>query len=81
MVIENKQMKHLHTTYSDSVHPLSVMQAAVYTIRSTSVLLENERMKLLILYTIHSGIVHPTKERRISSFKMKRADEAPMYYT
>ena len=54
-----------------------------YNIGSTSVLLENERMKLLILYTIHSGIVHSTNERRISSFNMKRADEAPiyMYYT
>ena len=29
MAIENKQLKHLRTTYSDSVHPPSVLQAAV----------------------------------------------------
>ena len=62
---------YMYTTHSDIVHPPSEMQAAVLLLCyyigscSTSVPLENERMKLLILYTIHSGIVHSTKETRI----------------
>ena len=75
-------MKHLAicTTHRDIVHPPSEIQAAVYTmLLHRQHICSIERMKLLILYTIHSSIVHSTKERRISSFKMKRADEVPMY--